>query len=392
MKYDVIIVGASISGLYTGYKLAKSGLSVYIVDRRSEIGLPIRCGEATGNRAEIERFLPYDESFIAVELEGLAAHLNSEEKVDCTVEETGVILRRDKFEQYMAKLATDNGAVIQLNTSVISVTGKEHGPYSGVLLENGENISADYIIGADGAESFVGQQVGLTSCIRPKDAFTSLQYRIQSRKYNNKKMHFFVGNETIPNGYIWVFPRSETEVSVGAGLFGSSSKAPKASVYLDTFIEKHFPNAPKSHLITGCAPLSVSPKQLVKENVIIVGDAARMVNPLTAGGIMNALEAADLMCSSLLKTIKTGNRKHLRTYEKKWNFKPRITQKTFLIMKEIFVESSDADVEKALGAVYRLLLKSDRSKTFAIEPKSLFQMIHLFSWKFLKRTPMLLRD
>lgn len=392
MKYDVIIVGASISGLYSAYKLAKAGLQVFVVDRRSEIGTPIRCGEACGNRVEIERFLPYDLSYIAVELEGLAAHLNDEQKVDSTIEETGVILRRDKFEQFMARHAEEFGATIQLETSVKSLIKENDDTYSGILLHDGATVSAAWIIGADGAESFVGQQVGLTECIKPQDAFTSLQYRIKSTKWNNKKMHFFVGSKTIPNGYIWVFPRSETEVSVGAGLYGSSATAPKASEYLDAFIEKHYPQAPKSHLITGCAPLSVSPKRLVKENVMIVGDAARMVNPLTAGGIMTAIEAADLMGDCLLKTIKTGNRKHLQTYEKRWNFKPRLTQKLFFIMKEIFAESSDAVIEKTLGMVYKLLLKSNRSKAFSIQPLSLIQMLWLFSGTFLKKAPMLWRE
>lgn len=52
-QYDVIISGASVAGLYSGYKLAKAGLKVIIVDRRAEIGTPVRCGEATGNRREI---------------------------------------------------------------------------------------------------------------------------------------------------------------------------------------------------------------------------------------------------------------------------------------------------------------------------------------------------
>ncbi len=392
MQYNVVIVGASISGLYSGYKLAKAGLSVFIVDRRSSIGTPVRCGEATGNRAELERFLPYDESYIAQKLTGLAVHLNGEEKVSSEIDETGVILRRDKFELFMADLAQKEGATLRLETSVIDVLKGEKGLYQGITLATGECITADYIIGADGAESFVGQKVGLTKFLQPKDAFTSVQYRIDSHHWNDGKMHFFVGQETIPNGYIWVFPKSETEVSVGAGLFGSHREGKRAKEFLLSFIDEFFPDDKRHHLISGCAPLSISPKKLVKGNVLIVGDAARMVNPLTAGGIMNALEAADLMGNSIIKAISSGSRKPLRAYERKWNFKPRMTQKMFYIMKEIFLESSDERVDKSLHVAYRFLSKADRSKAFSIPLGSLFEMVKLYSGSFLKRIPLLWRE
>lgn len=390
-QYDVLISGASISGLYSGYALAKSGLSVLIVDRRDAIGTPVRCGEATGNRKEIERFIPYDESYIARELTGLAVHLNGEEKVSAEIEDTGVILHRDLFEQFIADLAVESGVEIRLNTTVTNLISESNSIYKGLELNNSEVVSGKYIVAADGAESFLGREAGLTSHLKPRDAFTSLQYRIKSDKLNDGKMHFFFGSKTIPNGYLWVFPKVSGELSIGAGLFGSHRKGENIEHYLEQFLKEFYPDAERSKLITGCAPLNITPKQLVKNNLMIVGDAARMVNPLTAGGIMNALEAADIMVKAVIKSSQENSLKHLNTYSKSWSKTPRFTQKCFYVAKELLLESSDDDISKSCGMMHKFLGKADRSKLFSIPISTIFPVIKLYSAKFIRWVPYLLK-
>jgi len=388
-KYDVIISGASVAGLYSGYKLAKAGMSVLIIDRRAEIGNPVRCGEATGNRREIERFFPYDESYIARDLTGLAVHVNGSEELSVEIPDTGVILRREKFEQYIANLAKKAGATITLDETVTGLIESETG-YSGVNSSMGY-ITGKFIVAADGAESFLGREAGLTSHLKPRDAYTALQYRIKSDKFNDGKMHFFSGNQSIPNGYIWVFPKDNGEVSVGAGLFGSHKKGEKAATYLDAFMAEHYANCKKSMLITGCAPIAVSPKQLTKANLLIVGDAARMVNPLTAGGIMNALEAADLMGDCIIEAHRKGSLKPLDRYSKKWNGTPRFIQKVFFVIKDIYSQSPDEEIIATAQAAAKFLAKLDRSKLFTLPFSALFPMIRLYSGRFIKWIPWLIK-
>ncbi len=389
--YDVVISGASIAGLYCGYHLAKAGLSVCIVDRRDAIGTPVRCGEATGNRKEIERFVPYDKSYIACEISGLAAHHNREERISVDVKDTGVILKRDRFEQYMASLAEAEGAVIRLEHTVVELIRGEEQRWSGVKLQSGELLTGRYVIAADGAESFLGRAAGLTQHLKPYDAFTSLQYRVKGERWNDGKMHFFLGREIVPNGYIWVFPRGDGELSIGAGLYGSHRKGELASAYLESFLNTYYPTAERSHLITGCAPLNVAPKELVSGNLLLVGDAARMVNPLSAGGIMNALEAGEILCDSLLLAEKKGRLSLLKRYSKKWRGMPRFTQKVFYVSKELLLESSDVDMDRGISVAYRLLSKVDRSKLFSIPLGSIPLLMRLYFVGLIKRIPFLLR-
>ncbi len=379
-QYDVIICGASISGLYCGYKLAKNGWKVAIFDRKKEIGLPVRCGEATGNRAEINRFFDVDEEFIATDILGISVFHNEELSIKKEMKDAGVILHRHKFEQHIAKLAKKHGAEIFLEKSVTSLLGKKP-IYDGVVIDEKEEFFASYIIGADGAESLIGRWAEITKTLPLKDAFSSCQYRVKTDKFNNNYMNFFVGEETIPKGYLWVFSKSEEFVSVGAGYYGYYKELPKVVEFVDKFIEKNMPNCEKSHFITGSGPTDICPKKLNSGNVVVVGDSARQVNPLTVGGIMNSLEASDLMCNYMLKTKKlVKNYKILDKYSKKWSRRPRIEQKVFYMIKEIIISISDQKLKDFTLKFYEIFKSStNREKAFKFP---IFSVLKLFVFMF----------
>ena len=147
-------------------------------------------------------------------------------------------------------------------------------------------------------------------------------------------------------------------------MYGAEAELPKATHYLDRFIEKKFPDASKTEFIAGCVPIAICPKNLHNANVLVLGDAARQANPLSAGGIMNALEASDLAVEELLANGKNGA--PAIQYSARWR-KNRFEQKCFYLLKEIILNSSDrnlsAVMEKLEHAARRHL---DRSHPFKI--------------------------
>ena len=64
--YDVIVVGAGPAGSVLASEVCCAGFSAILLEKRPVIGEPVRCGEATGNREEIERFMQ-DRETIEVE-------------------------------------------------------------------------------------------------------------------------------------------------------------------------------------------------------------------------------------------------------------------------------------------------------------------------------------
>lgn len=226
MKYDAVIVGASIAGLSTGMLLAKSGWKVCILDRRREIGLPVRCGEATGNRDELARFVDIDESWIARDIAGLTVHVNGSLLRRYPVPNGGVMLHRDRFEKHLAQKAVAYGATIILNTPVRGLSRKGTG-WNGVTLENREPVYADYIVGADGGECYIGRWAGITRPLLLHEVASTVQYRLAADFCDDGYLNFFIGSSAIPNGYIWVFPKSRGSILVGGGIYHCSSRLPK---------------------------------------------------------------------------------------------------------------------------------------------------------------------
>ena len=63
-RYDVIVVGAGPAGSMCAWKAAEAGMSVLLLEKDREIGIPVRCGEGTSLR-ELTRFLPIDERWVS---------------------------------------------------------------------------------------------------------------------------------------------------------------------------------------------------------------------------------------------------------------------------------------------------------------------------------------
>jgi digeranylgeranylglycerophospholipid reductase len=262
-----------------------------------------------------------------------------------------VMLRRDRFEKALAHAAVSAGARLFLQTSVTGLC-RGSGNCYGIVTEYGE-VEGSLIIGADGCESKVGQWAAITRSLRPAEAFTSVQYRMQSDFCNDGYLHFFSGEEVVPRGYIWIFPKGNRRVLVGAGLYGCFPYAPRASIILDKFIQNNMPGATVEERITGCVPLAICPKTLFRENVVLIGDAARQANPLTAGCIMNTLEAADCLVKELLKRGETnGYRRLFSAYCRTWS-KQRFNQRVFGVIKEIFIVLTDEQCARVVGAMQK---------------------------------------
>lgn len=387
--YDAVIVGASVAGLYAGLKLARGGRHVRIVDRRSEIGVPVRCGEATGNRAELARFVEVDEQWISSDITGLAAHVGSRFEARRKIPQAGVMLHRDRFERALARAAERAGAELTLCTEATGLSSAEDGS-RGVELQDGTVLRGRVVIGADGSESMVGRLAGVTRTLALKDAFSSLQYRIRSDFCNDGLLHFFVGNEIVPHGYIWVFPKSDGCIGVGAGLYGCAPDSAKARHFLDRFVQDTIGTTPPKDRLTGCVPLAMSPRRLHRDNVAVVGDAARQANPLTAGGIMNALEAADCLGDALLNIGADRVDAALERYSAVWTRRHRNEQKIYAVLQRALVAAPDHEIIELIQAAERAFPeKIDRSGPFSLPVGALGKLAVRFGPKLVRHTPVL---
>jgi len=133
--------------------------------------------------------------------------------------------------------------------------------------------------------------------------------------------YYCLDGELAPGGYAWVFPKGEWRANVGLGVQASLSTRSPFEL-LTRFIEKHAWLAQGSPvtLVAGGVPVGLPPARIVTHGCILVGDAARQVDPLTGGGIANAMAAGALAGAVAAEAIAAGDvsQEALLCYEQAW--------------------------------------------------------------------------
>lgn len=360
-KYDVVVIGAGPAGSSAAYEAAKRGLKVLLIEKRAEVGSPIRCAEGVGKEGLEDLGIKPKSEWIANEVKGARIYAPSGDYITLEASmagsEVGYVLHRDKFDQYLAKMAVDAGS--ELYTRAMAIGLKREDSEIVVRIRHFGNlyeVRTPIVIGADGFESLVGEWAGIRTRLDPKDINVTFEYRITGAKFDPDYTEFYIGNEVAPGGYVWIFPKSEKEANVGIGVLlsrvDSEKKRPK--YLLDKFLKEH----PKYRgkviaVISGAVSVSRPLEPSYTDNVMLVGDAARMIDPLTGGGIIHAIISGRAAGETAAKAIEKGDysKRSLKEYEARW--KPKIYEKLLrnYLAKEIFVKVSDDVFNKIVDAL-----------------------------------------
>jgi digeranylgeranylglycerophospholipid reductase len=115
---------------------------------------------------------------------------------------------------------------------------------------------------------------------------------------------FYLGQNRAPGGYVWVFPKGKREANVGLGCLGSKITDKHPIDYLHEFVEWKFPNGKIIETIVGAVPASGMLKKLSTNGLVLVGDAGRVSDPITGGGIINAMTSGKLAGDAIASGIK----------------------------------------------------------------------------------------
>jgi len=327
-RYDVVVVGAGPAGSVAARTAAEAGLSVLLVEKRQEIGSPVRCAEGVAHAP----LLP----FIAPDLRWLSAVVTSARFTvsaagDCQTLKIeggrGYVLERRVFDRALAEEAALAGAQVRVKTAAIGLL-REGAVVRGVVLQGPTGrweVMTGVVIAADGVESQVGSWAGLDTALPLQDAMSCAQYLLAGIEIDPTRIEYYIDEEMAPGGYAWVFPKGEGRANVGLGVQANLAAEPALNC-LHRFIEGQPHLAPGSPvtLIAGGVPVSAPPSQLVTDGLMLVGDAARQVDPLTGGGIINGMAAGKLAAEVAVQAVAAGDTSAaaLAAYQKAWQEGP----------------------------------------------------------------------
>lgn len=337
--YDVVVVGSGPGGATTAKFASEAGLRVLLLDKRQELGAPVQCSGAVSRHALLENEVIISDEFIQEPIYGFSIYhstgistqmdyrrLKSDEygpeegKVPL-----GYVVDRRRFDRYLMTQAERSAVEVWLKAEAMDLNYENGLAVLKVKHFNKEfNIRCAVVVAADGLQSQVGKWAGLQTHIKFTELASCLQFVTDGVEADGL-LEIITGHEWAPGGYAWVFPKGHGYTEIGLGIICSMTNL-NAQQHLDhflknSFMKERFKNAKILEVQGGGVPLSHPLKTQYADNLILVGDAARQVNPITGGGIHTALTAGRIAGQFLAQHLKSGENhssEKMRQYQDLW--------------------------------------------------------------------------
>ncbi len=392
IETDVLVIGAGPAGSSTAKHAALNGAEVILMDKKSEIGAPKRCAEGVSKEGLSKLGIEPNSRWVTKELSGV--RLVSPNGTDVWMREdqvklpeAGYILERKVFDKFMAMDAARAGAKIMIKTLARGMR-KDNNGYIVSCESMGEDfeIKAKIVVGADGPESRVGRWGGLKTVVKPKNMESGIQFEMVGLEMEDPDCIEFYFGSVAPGGYAWIFPKGDDIANVGLGIVSTYTDK-SAYEHLLEFV-KNCPatkNAQPVELNIGGDPVGGMTKNLVKDHIMIVGDAAGHVNPLTGGGIITALEAGMYAGEVAASAVKDEDfsKKRLMEYQEKCKTEIGDSFDKYLKTKDYMLSLSDSDLDSIAKAFQNTEFENISTKELIkllikVSPKALLKLGKLF--------------
>jgi len=275
-KFDLVIVGGSFAGLACARTAALRGLKVAVLDAKKEPGVRLRTTGIVVKEASDDFDLP---ARLMRKVRGVRLYAPDDRALDLhapgyffQATDTAGVLR------WMAEEAERAGAELMYGTRFEDALEYDRG----VSLPG---LHARLLIGADGARSRVAEHFGLS---RNRRFLTGMEIECETLDgFDPRFLHCFADSEIAPGYIAWVVPgMGVTQIGVAA----TKPHQPDLSGLLrrlKSFCDVRAIKAVERR--SGLIPSGGTLSNLGTRRVMLVGDAAGMVSPVTGGGIHTAL-------------------------------------------------------------------------------------------------------
>jgi geranylgeranyl reductase family protein len=283
-SYDAIVVGAGPAGSTTAYRLAAAGASVLLLDR-ARFPRDKPCGGGLTLRAA--RLLPFSVDPVVedvthrfeLRLDYGSSFVRGSKQPLC------LLTQRRRLDEFLARKAAAAGAEFRDGVSVAFDGGD--------VIVGGERARARTIVGADGVNGITARTFGLG---RDHGHGVALEGNAPLDARYRGKLVLELG--VVPGGYAWVFPKGD-HVNVGVG--GWESEGPRLRDHLRRLCAAHDVDYDALTDLRGYRlPYRRANSSLARDNVLLVGDAAGLVDPLTGDGMYEAFVSGKLAAEAIL--------------------------------------------------------------------------------------------
>ncbi|MEM1156038.1 MAG: geranylgeranyl diphosphate reductase, partial [Pseudomonadota bacterium] len=311
-EFDAIVVGGGPAGATAATELAKTGVSVLLLERAFRIK---PCGGAIPPRLIEDFDIPQD--MLVARIDSARMISPAYQKVDMPIANTYVgMVDRETFDPWLRERARSHGATVKTGTFKHlqrRADGKVDLTYQDKEQNGAEvRVIAKAVIGADGAKSRVARQ-----CVDGADKLKCVfayheivdSSNSQEADYDPKRCDVWYQGDLSPDFYAWVFPHGKT-ASIGVGS-ASQECSVQASV---SRLRKRVALDDAVTVRREGAPIPLKPLKRWDDgnNVLLAGDAAGVVAPSSGEGIYYAMLGGQLAAESVQEFLQTGDARVLK--------------------------------------------------------------------------------
>ena len=350
MRADVVVVGGGPTGCFVSGILAKRGFDVVVVEEHGEVGNPACCAGIVGVNGLKELGIKPGE-WVLGKLRRAVIYPPSNESIELTRGKVeAFVIDRAEFDRSLAREAAEAGANFFLKSRC---TGIKLGGEPAVNIKGirGGQLKARLVIGADGPTSIIAREAGL---VRSGRFLKGAQMEVVADAPDDTAEVYF-GRSFAPGFFGWLVQAGDV---ARAGICCVEGD-PLRTLY--NFVGKH---PVVSSKIGGGKVLNISvgpipepwSRKLYGDHLMLVGDAAGQVKPLTGGGIYFGLSCARMAAEVAARALEGDpDRKALHAYERAVDGKFGEEFRLGLRARRVFEQMPDED----LDAVFRLLSRKD---------------------------------
>ena len=374
MKYDVVVVGAGTAGCLAAKTTAETGLKVCLVEnkKREEIGEKI-CGDALGEHHLKELGLEKPQSGeLEKRIEGIRIFSPNLETIFTIQHEyfVGYMLNRRAFGQWLLNKALDQGATL-LDLTQCSGPIIKKGSVTGIFAKNlktgkKDRMEGKVIVDASGFMAVVRrklpERMGVEAEVANEDVEACYREIRQLRQETegSKYCEIYLNQEATPAGYTWIFPKTGARVNTGLGIcMRGKFPNPRTQFYKHVLAKSLFDGSLLLNAGAWYDPTRRPLDNMVGNGVLVLGDAACLVNPIHGGGIGPSMLSGFLAGKTIVEALENGNanqealwpynRKYMESYGKK--------QAGLDILRLLLISSKNEDLD--YGMNYKLLTEED---------------------------------